>query len=70
MTGVSVGKTDTSQEVLERAEKQRRSEDARRLRELYIAARYGDPDAVTRGQVEEAQACLERIVNEHPRTKQ
>ena len=60
--GVSVGKTDTSQDVLERAEKQRRSEDARRLRELYIAARYGDPDAVTRQQVEEAQACLERIL--------
>jgi hypothetical protein len=38
------------------------NEDAARLRELYIAARYGNPSSVTREQVQEAQACLERIV--------
>ena len=38
------------------------SKDAVRLRELYLAARYGNPSAVTREQVQEAQACLERIV--------
>ena len=55
---------DTSQDILDRADKLRQSEDARRLRELYIAARYGDPKAVTRDQVQEAQGCLERIVGE------
>lgn len=60
--GLSRRTGDTSQDILDRADKLRQSEDARRLRELYIAARYGDPKAVTREQVREAQSCLERIV--------
>ena len=62
--GLSRRAADTSQDILERAEKLRQSEDANRLRELYIAARYGDPRAVTREQVQEAQGCLERIMGE------
>ena len=62
--GLSRRAADTSQDILERAEKLRQSEDANRLRELYIAARYGDPRAVTREQVQEAQGCLERILGE------
>lgn len=60
--GLSIRKTDTSAEILERAKKIQDSPQAERLRELYIAARYGDPKAITRQQVEEAQACLEEIV--------
>ena len=59
--GMTVTATDTSAQILERETVEK--EDASRLRELYIAARYGDPSAVTRLQVQEAQACLERIVS-------
>jgi hypothetical protein len=58
---MTVTATDTSAQILERETVEK--EDASRLRELYIAARYGDPSAVTRLQVQEAQACLERIVS-------
>ena len=62
--GVAVLPADTSAEILARdgsltGEAQGSAE---RLRELYIAARYGDPSAVTREQVQEAQACLEQIM--------
>ena len=60
--GLSVEPANTSEEILERERSLGFSEDAERLRELYIAARYGDPAAVTREAVQEAQACLERIV--------
>lgn len=40
------------------------SAEAARLRELYIAARYGDPKAVTAEQVAEAQRCLDVILGE------
>ncbi len=58
--GMTVGAADTSAQILDKETKGK--ENAARLRELYIAARYGDPSAVTRSQVQEAQACLERIV--------
>ena len=58
--GMTVGASDTSAQILDK--ETREKEEAARLRELYIAARYGDPSAVTRSQVQEAQACLERIV--------
>lgn len=58
--GFSVKPADTSEEILRYEEET--SEDAKRLRELYIAARYSDPASVTRSQVLEAQACLERIM--------
>ena len=60
--GLSLGPTDTSAEILARDQDMSGREDAARLRELYIAARYGDPSAITREQVTEAQACLERIL--------
>ncbi len=62
--GLSVGPSDTSEEILEREKRLGIHEDANRLRELYIAARYGNPSAVTRDQVLEAQACLERITEQ------
>lgn len=61
--GVAVYPSDTSAEVLEKDMQMAESKDAVRLRELYLAARYGNPSAVTREQVQEAQACLERIVS-------
>ena len=60
--GVAVYPSDTSAEVLEKDMQMAESKDAVRLRELYLAARDGNPSAVTREQVQEAQACLERIV--------
>ena len=58
---MSVHPSDTSAEILKRDREMSESEDAIRLRELYLAARYGNPTAVTHEQVKEAQACLERI---------
>ena len=60
--GMPVGKADTSADILAREQETGENADAKRLRELYLAARYGEPGAVTREQVQEAQACLERIV--------
>ena len=59
---VEVQPSDTSAQILEHDRELSGNKDAARLRELYIAARYGDPSSVTREQVQEAQACLERIV--------
>lgn len=58
--GMTVDAADTSAQILEKETSEK--EEAARLRELYIAARYGDPSTVTRSQVQEAQACLERII--------
>ncbi len=63
--GLRVGPADTSEEILHRETEMGIAGDAQRLRELYIAARYGDPAAVTRSQVLEAQACLERMVSQN-----
>ena len=62
--GLSVYPSETSAEVLKKDPVMSESRDAVRLRELYLSARYGNPSAVTRGQVQEAQACLERIADE------
>ena len=59
---VDVQPSDTSAQILAHDREMSGNEDAARLRELYIAARYGNPSSVTREQVQEAQACLERIV--------
>ena len=59
--GISLYPSDTSAEILERAGESGVNEDEIKLRDLYLSARYGDPSAVTREQVLEAQACLERI---------
>ena len=60
--GLSVHPSDTSAEILERDREMGENEDAVKLRDLYLAARYGNPSDITREQVQEAQACLERIV--------
>ncbi len=60
--GLSVHPSDTSADILERDLGMGGSDDAEKLRGLYLSARYGDPSAVTREQVREAHACLERIV--------
>ena len=62
--GVSIDKADTSADVLTNAAGSGESAEAARLRELYIAARYGDPKAVTAEQVAEAQHCLDLILGE------
>ena len=56
-----VGQADTSQDVLERAQALPDREENERLRELYIAARYGDPDSITSEHIAEAKQCLETI---------
>ena len=60
--GMRVQPSDTSAEILEHDRESGDSAYAEKLRELYIAARYGNPSAITREQVLEAQACLEQIV--------
>ena len=60
--GMRVQPSDTSAEILEHDRESGDSANAEKLRELYIAARYGNPSAITREQVLEAQACLEQIV--------
>ena len=60
--GTNIHASDTSAEILERDREMNESEDAVKLRQLYLAARYGNPSAVTNAQVQEAQACLERII--------
>ena len=67
--GVTVTRSDTSQEILDRVQKQGESPEAERLRQLYIAARYGDPKAVTAEQVREAQECLEAILEKNRKDK-
>ena len=64
--GLSVYGSNTSEELLDEAQKIRQSPEAVRLRELYIAARYGEGSAITRAQVEEAQRCLDAITAETP----
>ena len=60
--GMNILPSETSAEILENDREMSESADALRLRELYLAARYGDPSSVTREQVQQAQACLERII--------
>ncbi len=60
--GMNILPSETSAEILENDREMSESADALRLRELYLAARYGDPSSVTREQVQQAQTCLERII--------
>jgi len=61
--GAAIGKADTSQDVLEATQKIMDAPEAVRLREIYIAARYGDPAAIGHEQVREAQQCLDAILS-------
>lgn len=53
--------SDTSEDVLAHAGERLDRPENETLRELYIAARYGDPKAVTAAQAAEAQRCLNAI---------
>ena len=65
--GVLIRKDSTSRDILDEAEQISLSPAARRLRELYLAARYGDSAAVGRDEVLEAQSCYEEIRREDSR---
>ena len=53
--------SSSSQDVLDGTAAQIEAAENARLRELYIAARYGDPDAVTAEQLREAGECFDVI---------
>ena len=61
--GQTIAASDTSQDVLDRSRGLADRPEAVRLRELYIAARYGDPRSVTESQLEEARRCLDAILS-------
>lgn len=61
----SVGCADTSQDVLGYSKTYFDMPETDELRELYIAARYGDPKAITQKQVSEAKRCISAIENEN-----
>ena len=60
--GVEIDPSDTSGDVLASSEALYERAEAVRLRELYIAARYGDKNSVTRENVNEAKTCLEALI--------
>jgi hypothetical protein len=59
--GIRVRKDTTSGEILYEEELCGYSPDARRLRELYLKARYADGDSITEADAEEAELCLRKI---------
>ena len=59
--GILIRKDSTSGEILNEEELYGFSPDARRLRELYLKARYADGDSITDDDVKEASECLRRI---------
>lgn len=61
--GVQIRKGSTSRDILNEAEQISLSPGARRLRELYLAARYGEGDAVTPQDVREAALCLRQVLD-------
>ena len=58
---LAVSPSDTSADVLDTSSEAIDMPENRTLREIYIAARYGDPNAVTAEQVAEAKRCLSAI---------
>lgn len=65
--GIKIQKYNTSREILDEAELFCVSPEARRLRELYLAARYGNAGSVTGEDVREADLCLQKIREDMPR---
>ena len=61
---VRLSPSDTSQDVLVNSSKYLDMPENETLRELYIAARYGEPLEVTPAQLEEARRCLDTILAE------
>lgn len=59
--GIIIRKHSTSREILNEAELHNFSPDAKRLRELYLKARYGDGELVTPEDIQEAAICLKKI---------
>lgn len=59
--GVRIQKDSTSLDILDEAELLNLSPSAKRLRELYLKARYAEGGSVTREDVQEAQRCLQEI---------
>ena len=53
--------SDTSRDLLDRSSKYLKIPENETMRELYIAARYADPAAVTSAQVSEAKRCLSAV---------
>ena len=62
-----IAPSDTSEDVLSLSSEFYDIPENRKLRELYIAARYGDPASVTSEQVSEAKRCLSVIESAKPR---
>lgn len=62
--GVSIQKDSTSEEILDEAEEINLSPAARRLRQLYLKARYAEGSSITREDVQEASRCLKEIREE------
>ena len=62
--GVRIQKDSTSLDILDEAEQVNLSPAAKTLRELYLKARYAEASAVTDGDVQEAQRCLQEIRDE------
>ena len=65
--GAHIRKDATSRELLDDPAQIILSPAAQRLRELYLAARYDDGDAVTFKDVQEADLCLRQILAGNPR---
>ncbi len=64
--GMKLFPSDTSKDVLENSSAFLEMPENAALRELYIAARYGDPKAVTAEQTAEARRCLAVIQSKKP----
>ncbi len=62
--GIRIRQDTTSRDVLDESEQYNLSEAARRLRELYLKARYAEEDAVSPEEVAEARRCLQQIREE------
>lgn len=62
--GVHIQRDSTSKDILEEAEQISLSPEADRLRELYLKARYGEDEAVTPQDVQEAKDCLKAIAKD------
>ena len=62
--GVLIRPEDTSQAILDNSEKVFFGDDDKALREVYIKARYGDPDSITQEEVIRAESCLRALKRE------
>ena len=61
MHGQKIGKENTSLEILNAENKKLVTESDKKLRALYLIARYGDPNTLTQEDSDQAKRCLEQI---------